>query len=238
MPIYLPKIYKVELEIIYKDDYLIAINKPHGLLVHRSKYADDAKVFAVQELRNQLGQFVYPCHRIDRKTSGVLLFSLNENTNSLMQQQFANNKVTKKYMAVVRGYTDDKGTIDYVLMNEKKKKQEAITHYKTLKRTEIDVPFGKFNTSRYSLIEAYPQMGRYHQIRKHFDHIFHPIIGDRTHGCNKQNRLFKERWNMTTMMLHAVEIGFINPITNTETKIEATISNEFKRVMEIMGWDC
>lgn len=196
----------MELEIIYQDENLIAINKPHGLLVHRSKYADDAKVFAVQELRNQIGKYVYPCHRIDRKTSGVLLFSLNENNNSLMQQQFAENNVAKKYWAIVRGYMPSQGTIDYALINENEKTQEAVTHYKTLRHSEIEVPFGKFTTSRYSLVEAYPQTGRYHQIRKHFDHIFHPIIGDRPHGCNKQNRLFKERWNMTTMMLHA-EIG-------------------------------
>ena len=228
--------HKLELEIIYKDEYFVAINKPHGLLTHRSKYADDAKIFAVQELRNQLGQYVYPCHRIDRKTSGVLLFSLSEHTNSLMQQQFTAHKVAKKYIAIVRGHTKNKETIDYPLTNEKGKKQDAVTHYKTLKQTEIEVPFGKFNTSRYSLVEAYPQTGRYHQIRKHFDHIFHPIIGDRPHGCNKQNRLFKERWNMITMMLHASEISFTHPVTNAKTTIKANISNEFKRVMDIMTW--
>ena len=228
---------EMELEIIYKDENLIAINKSHGLLVHRSKYADDAKVFAVQELRNQIGQYVYPCHRIDRKTSGVLLFSLNENSNSLMQQQFANKQVTKKYLAIVRGYTDNEGTIDYALVNEKGKSQEAVTHYKTLKRTEIDVPFGKFNTSRYSLVEAFPQTGRYHQIRKHFDHIFHPIIGDRPNGCNKQNKLFKEKWEMTTMMLHAAEISFVHPVTDESIKIEAEISGEFKRVLGITRLD-
>ena len=228
---------EMELEIIYQDKYLVAINKPHGLLVHRSKYADDAKVFALQELRNQLDQFVYPCHRIDRKTSGVLLFSLDEKTNSLMQQQFANNQVTKRYMAIVRGYTDDEGIIDYALVNEKGKSQEAVTHYKTIKRTEIDVPFGKFNTSRYSLVEAFPQTGRYHQIRKHLDHIFHPIIGDRPNGCNKQNKLFKERWNMMTMMLHAAEIQFMHPVLNTSINIKAEVSSEFKRVMAIMDWD-
>lgn len=226
----------MELEIIYRDKYLVAINKPHGLLVHRSKYADDAKVFALQELRNQLGQFVYPCHRIDRKTSGVLLFSLDEKTNSIVQQQFSNNQIAKKYLAIVRGYTDDEGIIDYVLVNEKGKLQEAVTNYKTIKRSEIDVAFGKFNTSRYSLVEAYPQTGRYHQIRKHFDHIFHPIIADRPNGCNKQNRLFKERWNMTTMMLHAAEISFTHPVFNSSVNIRAGVSSEFKRVMGIMQW--
>jgi tRNA pseudouridine65 synthase len=225
----------LELEIIYRDEILVAINKPHGLLVHRSKYADDAKEFAVQELRNQLNQYVYPCHRIDRKTSGVLLFSLDQASNSLMQQMFQENKVSKTYTAIVRGYTDDEGTIDYPLVNEKGKSQEALTPYKTLKRAEINVPFGKFQTSRYSLVKAYPQTGRYHQIRKHLDHIFHPIIGDRPNGCNKQNKLFKETWNMTTMMLHATNIEFEHPLSGEKIKIEAKPSDEFNRVMEILS---
>lgn len=227
----------MDLEIIYQDANLIAINKPHGLLVHKSKYVGVADFFAVQVLRNQIGQYVWPCHRLDRKTSGVLLFSLDVETNSLMQQQFTDNGVSKKYLSIVRGYTDDDGIIDYALVNEKGKEQEAVTKYKTLQRTEIDVPFGKFKTSRYSLIEVYPQTGRLHQIRKHFAHIFHPIIADRTHGCNKQNRLFKEQWGFTTMTLHASEVNFAHPITNTQIVIKAAISSEFKRILKILSFD-
>ena len=232
----LPQNLQLNLDIIYRDEYLIAINKPHGLLVHKSKYVGEADMFAVQLLRNQIGQYIWPCHRLDRKTSGVLLFSLDVETNSLVQQQFTNNEISKKYLSIVRGYTDDDGVIDYPLINEKGKQQEALTKYKTLKRAEIDVPFGKFNTSRYSLVEVYPQTGRMHQIRKHFAHIFHPIIADRTHGCNKQNRLFKERWNMITMTLHASDISFIHPITKSEVNIKASVSDEFNRVNSIMGW--
>ncbi|MDA3893052.1 MAG: pseudouridine synthase [Salinivirgaceae bacterium] len=225
----------MKLEVIYQDPYLIAINKPHGLLVHRSKYADDVKVFAMQELRDQIGQFVYPCHRIDRKTSGVLLFTLDEPNNSLMQQQFAANMIKKKYLAIVRGFTNDNGTIDYALVNEKGKEQEALTHYKTIQKSEIDVPFSGFNTSRYSLVEAYPQSGRLHQIRKHLAHIHHPIIGDRPHGCNKQNKLFREKWEMMTMMLHAAEIEFQHPVSNENITITAKISSEFERVMRLLS---
>lgn len=226
----------MNLEILYKDGDLIAINKPHGLLVHRSKYADEAKIFAVQELRNQIGQHVWPCHRLDRKTSGVLLFALNEQCNSLIQQQFANNQIHKTYLAIVRGYTDESGTINYDLVNEKGKKQAAITNYRTLQKAELAIPLGKFNTSRYSLVEVKPETGRFHQIRKHFAHIFHPIIGDRPHGCNKQNKLFKERWSMDTMLLHAQKIAFTHPITNELIKIEANIHSEFKRMMQEMNW--
>jgi len=223
------------LEILYQDSHLVAINKPHGLLVHRSKYADEAKVFAVQELRNQIGQHVFPVHRLDRKTSGVLLFALSPEINSLMNQQFAENKVSKKYVAVVRGLTQDKGIINYPLENEVGTLKEAVTNYTTLQRTEIPVPLGKFQSSRYSLVAVTPETGRMHQIRKHFAHIFHPIIGDRPHGCNKQNRMFKERWNMDTMLLHAHEISFIHPITQVQTTIQASLHDEFLRSLELLN---
>lgn len=224
----------MELEIIYQDEYLVAINKPHGLAVHRSRYVGNADAYALQELRDQLGQYVYPCHRLDRKTGGVLLFALNEDINRIMQQQFSQNLVKKKYVAIVRGYTEDSGIIDYPLTNEKGKSQEAITEFKTTKRTELDIPSGKFKTGRYSLVEVCPQTGRIHQIRKHFDHIFHPIIGDRPHGCNKQNRFFKEQYNMITMLLHASEIRFKHPANNEEIIISADLQTEFNRMMQMM----
>ncbi len=226
----------MSIEIIYKDSDLISINKPHGLAVHRSGYVGNADVFALQELRNQIGQMVYPCHRIDRKTSGVLLFALDSEVNVLMQKQFAENKVKKKYLAIVRGYTDDSGVIDYPLTNEKGKVQEALTKYRTLKRAELDISSGKYKTSRYSLVEVYPQTGRLHQIRKHFAHILHPIIGDRPHGCNKQNKMFKDKFAMITMMLHAAEIVLNHPVTKKEVTIQANIYSEFKRMISLMGW--
>ena len=110
-------------------------------------------------------------------------------------------------MPILRGYTEDAGTIDYPLRREDGKLQDAVTHYKTICRTEIDLPFGAHSTSRYSLVEAKPETGRMHQLRKHFAHIFHPIIADRAHGCNKQNKLFKEKWEMDTMLLHASSLS-------------------------------
>ncbi|RYY35745.1 MAG: pseudouridylate synthase, partial [Sphingobacteriaceae bacterium] len=177
------------LDILFQDDYLVAVNKPHDLLVHRSTIANDVAEFALQILRDQLGRKVYPAHRIDRKTGGVLLFALDKDAERAMQQQFADNKVSKKYLAIVRGYTDDSGKIDYPLRKENGTLQEAFTAYTTLHCAEIQVPLGKHDTSRYSLVEVSPTTGRMHQIRKHMAHIFHPIIGDRTHGCNKQNKL-------------------------------------------------
>ena len=222
------------LDILYKDEHLIAINKPHGLLVHRTGMAADAKEFALQLLRDQLGRTVYPAHRIDRKTGGVLLFALSQEVNSHMQKQFAANQVDKIYHAIVRGNMPEHGIIDYPLKNDQGKVQDAITVYKCLKNCEIPLPFGKFKTSRYSFVEIYPKSGRNHQIRKHFAHIMHPVIGDRPHGCNKQNGLFKSKWDMTTMLLHAYEIQFDHPVTKSRVSISATYQSEFNRMLVLL----
>ena len=223
------------LPVLYRCADLVAINKPHGLLVHRSPIAADASEFAVQLLRDQLGQRVYPVHRLDRKTGGVLLFALNEATNAAMQQQFMDGQVAKTYLAIVRGYTPDALAIDYPLQRDEGNGrgviQDAFTMLKTLRRTEVAIPFGKHATSRYSLVELTPTTGRMHQLRKHMAHILHPIIGDRPHGCNKQNKLFLEQFGMKTMLLHARQIQFKHPVSAEGISISAPCQTEFGRML-------
>ena len=223
---------KTVLEIIYQDEVMVVINKPTGLLVHRSPIAADASEFAIQVLRDQLGQKVYPVHRLDRKTSGLLVFALNEEVNKHLQMAFMNRKIDKKYVALVRGFITEKGTIDYALTNEAGKVQDALTHFKLLQQFEIEIPNGKFTTARFSLVEVEPETGRMHQIRKHFAHIFHPIIGDRPHGCNKQNKLFLEKWGMNSMLLHASELTFKHPVSDQEMTFEARLPADFKMTIE------
>ncbi|MES2799940.1 MAG: pseudouridine synthase [Bacteroidota bacterium] len=221
------------LEILYRDDDLIAINKPHGLLVHKSPIAADASEFAVQLLRDQIGMKVFPVHRLDRKTAGVLLFALNTETNQLLQKAFMERQVNKSYLAFVRGYTAVEGAIDYALTDEKGRTKEALTRFKTLQQFELGLPSGKFSTARYSLVEVNPETGRMHQIRKHFAHIFHPIIGDRPHGCNKQNKLFLDHFDMNTMLLHAEKLSFIHPYSGEMIEISAKIQSEFQRILNL-----
>lgn len=223
------------LEILYQDPSIVAINKPHGLLVHQSPIARDAEEFALQLLRDQLKQTVYPAHRLDRKTSGVLIFSLDKPTDRLMQQKFQNKAVCKKYLALLRGFAPSEMAIDYPLKKEDGVEQDAITHFRTLKQFELNVPSGKHTTSRYSLVEANPETGRMHQLRRHFAHIFHPIIGDRPHGCNKQNKFWLENFQMNTMLLHASEVSFAHPHTKETIVIQAGISGEFERVLTILN---
>lgn len=222
------------LQILFRCEHLVAINKPNGLLVHRSPIASDADVFAVQLLRDQLGQKVYPVHRLDRKTSGVLLFALDEATNSEMQRKFMSGEVKKTYHAIVRGYAPDSGEIDYPLKRDDGVVQDAVTFFETLQRTEMPFAVGKHPTSRYSLVKLNPVTGRMHQLRKHMAHILHPIIGDRPHGCNKQNRFFKEQFDMMQMMLHAVSLEFVHPTTQEHVNIFAPYEAEFFRMREVL----
>lgn len=225
------------LEILYRDKYLIAINKPSGLLVHKSFYSGEADTYAIQELRNQIGQKVFPVHRLDRKTSGVLLFTLDKDTLRTMSDQFASREVEKKYIAILRGWTKKEETIDYDLVNENEVKQNAVTYYHRLQTSEIDLPFLKHQTSRYCLIEAIPETGRFHQLRKHFKHILHPILGCRKHGCNKQNKLWLRTFGVNKMTLHAHQLIFNHPLSKEKITVNATIDDEFKKVGDILSFD-
>jgi len=223
------------LEIIYKDENIVAINKPNGLLVHRSPIASQETRFAVQTLRDQLEQDVFLIHRLDRKTSGVLLFALSKDIARLLTDQFVKRAVSKRYIAVVRGYFPETVTVNYALTNDRGKTQDALTEFKRIRTTELNIPLGKHSTSRYSLIEARPLTGRQHQIRKHCNHLRHPIIGDRPYGCSKQNRLFKSKWDMMTSLLHAIELRFTHPVDEREVVLEAGLNAEFIRMIGVLG---
>lgn len=225
----------IKLEILYADDYLVAVNKPNGMAVHQSRMHPADEIFALQTLRDQIGQRVYPAHRLDKKTSGVLLFGLSKEMDSALQTLFGNQKVKKTYQAIVRGYlADEKGQIDYALTNDRGHRQEAITDYRVLKQFEIPHAIGKHTTSRYSLLELKPQTGRFHQLRKHLAHIHHPIIGDRPHGCNKQNRYWKHEFENDAMLLHANHLCFEHPVGKKLIEIGAPYSEAFERGLAIL----
>lgn len=223
-----------KLEIIFQDDNLIAINKPHGLLVHKTNIALDANTSVLKILRKQLGKPIFTIHRIDRKTSGVLLLAFDKKAQSELSKQFMDGTVQKTYHAIVRGFTQDAQKIDYAIKDYNGVTKDAITHYKTLEQFEISLPFGKHDSSRYSLIELKPSTGRYHQLRMHMAHIFHPIIGDRPHGCNKQNKLFKEKFDLMDMMLHAQTLSFTHPYSGDQISVQAKPSESFSRILSTL----
>jgi tRNA pseudouridine65 synthase len=223
------------IEILFQDDYFVAINKPCGLLTHRTALAKHEDTAALQVLRDQLDKRVYPVHRLDRKTSGILIFALDKESCSLFQKMIEENVAIKSYLAIVRGYFPSSLRMEHPVINARNKIKNAITEFQLHKTTEIPIPSGQHTTSRYSLIAAFPKTGRMHQIRRHCDLLRHPIIGDRPYGCSKQNRLFKTKWGLNTMLLHSQRLIFTHPYTQLKEEICADLPDDFKRIQSILG---
>jgi tRNA pseudouridine65 synthase len=221
--------------ILFEDEYIIAVNKPAGIFVHPTNLDATAGPSMMDVLRDYCGHYVYAAHRLDRKTTGVLLFAKNREVHSLLNKAFEERTVQKNYLAIVRGFVDDEIVIDYPLVNTKGKMQEAVTGLNCLERAEIDLPHGLFRTSRYSLVSLTPVTGRTHQLRRHMAHIRHPIIGDRPFGCNKQNRLLLEKFGLQELMLHALSLSFQHPVSGHNTQLIAPIQSEFKRMAVSLG---
>lgn len=237
-----------DLEILYKDDYLVAINKPSGLLVHKSPIDRHETRFALQILRDQLGQYVYPIHRLDKPTSGVLLFALDKTTAQSMSECFRTNEVRKSYIAIVRGYTATDDTIDYALkqmLDTKEQKalgitkeaQEAITKYERLATIELPYAVSRYPVARYSLVRLKPLTGRKHQLRRHMKHVFHPIVGDTKHGRGEHNKLFREKFDMHRLLLHAHKIHFEHPVSKENIEIFAPFDSIFTKLFKTFSWD-
>ncbi len=232
------------LDILYQDKSLVAINKPAGLLVHRSMIDRHETQYALQIVRDQIGQRVYPVHRLDKPTSGVLLFALSAEIARLMTEIFTARETQKEYLAIVRGYSDTHQVIDYPLKEtldkmtdrqaeQDKAAQRAITEYRRLATVELPHAIGRYPTARYSLIRAWPKTGRKHQIRRHMKHIFHPIVGDTTHGDGKHNRLFRDAFDCQRLLLHATRLGFIHPLNGESVLLDAPLDVPFSRIVEM-----
>ena len=237
-----------DLKILYRDDHFVAVDKPVGMLVHRTKLAKGVRRIAVQQLWNQLGQQVFSLHRLDRPTSGVLLFALDQNSAREVSELFEQHQVEKTYVALTRGHCPSEGTIDVPLVEmfdkttdvaERKDKepQQAVTDYRCLQQVVYPHPVGRYETARYSLVQLSPQTGRRHQIRRHLKHINYPIIGDRKHGDRDHNAFFKEHFEIDRMLLVAKRLRFVHPVTNEKVEIDATLGEPFLRVLSQLGFE-
>ncbi len=235
------------LDILYQDDHFIAVNKPAGLLVHRSKIDRHETRFAMQTVRDQVGRHVFPVHRLDKPTSGVLVFGFSSEAARRLAEVFAQRAVVKTYLAVVRGYVDAQGVIDYPLKEPFDKKtdarvrrdkpaQPALTAYRRLAQVEVPYAVGRYPTSRYSLVEARPETGRMHQIRRHFKHIFHPVIGDGKHGEGRHNRFFSTRYGCSRLLLAATEVSLNHPYSEAALTIVAPLDDAFIAVIDQLRW--
>ncbi|WP_020161414.1 MULTISPECIES: tRNA pseudouridine(65) synthase TruC [Methylobacter] len=235
------------MKILYQDDHFVAIDKPAGLLVHRSEIDRRETRFAVQILRDQLGRHVFPVHRLDKPTAGVLLFALNSDAARAMTAVFMGDGIGKTYLAVVRGHTAETDTIDYPLKEEldkmtdakadpDKPAQAAVTHYQRLATTELPHAVGRYPTCRYSLLRITPETGRKHQIRRHMKHIFHPIVGDTTHGDGRHNDFFRNHFDCHQLLLAATGLTFTHPYSGAAVNITAPLDQAYNRVIAELGW--
>lgn len=230
------------LTILYQDEALIAVHKPAGLLVHKSPIDRHEKRYAMKLLRNQLGQWVYPVHRLDKPTSGLLLFALNQDMANKLSLKFEHREVSKTYHAIVRGIAPESIEIDHPLKEiaafksqqaeaDLKDAKDAQTSLQRLKCYELPFADGRFNTSRYSLVKLSPGTGRKHQLRRHMKHISHPIVGDVKYGKGNHNRIFREHFNCQRLFLAATNMSFNHPETNIRTSIDCPIEEDFAKLL-------
>jgi tRNA pseudouridine65 synthase len=225
------------LPILFQDEHYVAVHKPPGLLMHRSPISRD-ETFLLQRLRDQIGQRVYPIHRLDRATSGVVVFGLSPGAARALAAELVTRGVIKEYRALARGWVDETGVIEHEVADEEgnNRPQPAVTRYQRLALAEIAVAVDRYPTSRYSLVAVTPETGRRAQIRKHFKHISHHLIGDTTHGSGKHNRFFRERFGIHRLMLSSHRLGFVHPFTDASIELVARPEAEWNRVADAFGW--
>ncbi|WP_252010492.1 tRNA pseudouridine(65) synthase TruC [Ferrimonas sp. SCSIO 43195] len=235
------------INILFEDEHIVAVHKPSGLLVHRSYLARKETEFAMQMVRDQVGCHVFPLHRLDRPTSGILIFAKSAEVARVMQPQFAERGIDKRYLALVRGYVNEAGHLDYPLKEEldkiadarasqDKEAQEAITDYRPLNQVELPFPVGRYDSCRYSLVEMKPVTGRKHQLRRHMAHLRHPIIGDTSHGDGRHNKFYRDHFGVQRLWLIAKTLSFTHPVTETVVALETELEAEWLQLFEAFGW--
>lgn len=233
------------LDILYQDEHLVVINKPSGLLVHRTQLASQETDAVVQRLNTQLGQWVYPVHRLDRGTSGALVLALSSEVAGLLSEQFSQAIVDKQYLCLVRGHPSQSGTIDSPLakLNENKgqsrfkiegTEKEAVTHFTCQQHYLLNEAVSKYPQARCSLLAVKTEQGRKHQIRRHFKHLRYPLIGDTRYGCRHHNKLFRELNLAQRLMLHASFLSFTHPISQQKIACQAPLPDSFVSVLNYL----
>lgn len=226
-----------DLQLLYRDEQLAVVNKPAGLLAHRSRLAADAVEFLDDRLRRQLGCRVHLVHRLDRATSGVLLLAFDPVTAAALGEQFMDRRVEKTYLAVVRGHLDDSGEIDHPLdAPGKPEPKVATTRWRRLAGIELPLALGRYDSVRYSLLEMQPLTGRYRQLRRHLKHISHHLVGDTSHGEGRHNRLFRVEFGVHRMLLHAWRLRFGHPTGGHMVEVSAPLDEPWQRLLQRFGW--
>jgi tRNA pseudouridine65 synthase len=209
------------LRLLFHDQHVVIADKPAGLAVHRGWAAE--RDVAMVRVRDAIGAHVYPVHRLDRGTSGTLVFALSSEMASVLSRLFATGAVEKTYLALVRSVPPMEGVIDHPLPPGEDSHAPRVEARTTFVRREV---FG-----RYSLVEARPETGRLHQIRRHLKHIACPIIGDVNYGKGEHNRLFRDYFGLHRMFLHAARVRFPHPVLGTLMDVQAPLPPELEATL-------
>lgn len=223
------------IETLFEDEFILAIHKPNNILVHHSVMANNQleEKSLVQLLQINFGVKYYPIHRLDRKTSGIILFAKQKEYVKNFQQLFIENKIQKTYYGLVRGFISDKGIIETpVKGRDSNTYKDALTHYKKIESFEIPIQVGPYQNSRYSLVMLMPKTGRLHQLRIHMNKINHPLIGDPKYGDRFHNRMFEREFNHKSMFLHSKTLKFKHPFTNIVHQLEVDFPENWNKVID------
>jgi tRNA pseudouridine65 synthase len=213
------------IELLFVDAHVVVANKPSGLLVHRGWDNDDD--VALFRVRDAVGQHVHPLHRLDRGTSGALVFARTPEAAATLSKAFEEGRIEKRYIALVRGEPPDAGVIDYPIpRREDGPRVPAITRFRRIARSPVD---------RCSLVLAAPETGRLHQVRRHLRHINHPLVGDVSHGSGPINRHYRATYGLHRLALHASLLAFEHPVTAARIVITAPIPDDLGDVLTVLG---
>ena len=229
----------LRLDFLHVDDDLLAVNKPAALAVHRSRLVGADDDYLMDRLRLQVEGSLHAVHRLDRATSGVLLVARTAVAAAELGRQLMARSVTKTYLAVVRGWPAEQGEIDYPLSGSslQGEAKPALTRWRRLATIEVPIAQGRYDQQRYALLEISPETGRYRQIRRHFHHVSHHLLGDTSHGRGDHNRLIRQHYGVHRLMLHAWRIEVRHPSTGEPLRLEAPLDAAWQRLLGAFGWD-
>lgn len=226
------------LQLLFHDEHLIAVDKPPGLAVHRSRLVGSDEDYLIDRLRAQVGGELYLAHRLDRATSGVLLVARSQPVAAELGRQLMARSLAKSYLAVVRGWPAEQGAIDYPLTGAslRGEPKPALTRWRRLATTELPIAMGRYPQQRYALLEVEPLTGRYRQIRRHFHHVSHHILGDTSHGRGDHNRLIRIHLGLQRLFLHAWRVCLWHPHGGGELRLQAPLDAQWQRLLDAFGW--
>lgn len=226
------------LDLLYRDDHLIAVDKPPGLAVHRSRLIGSDEDYLIDRLRAQVGGELYLAHRLDRATSGVLLVARSAEVAAELGRQLMARSVAKAYLAVVRGWPAEEGEIDHPLTGAslRGEARPALTRWQRLATVEVPLAMGRYPQQRYALLEVEPYTGRYRQIRRHFHHVSHHILGDTSHGRGDHNRLIRQHFGLHRLFLHAWRLHLVHPVDGRPLALCAPLDAQWQHLLAAFGW--